>query len=234
MVESFDNRHWQQLYYGRPHGCEPFLLGGETLQVTDSPPELVIGFHLCWIEHPIRVLGYHFAGLNFEIVDWRFWLHRADARTGLPVGPSIERMDTGVRTVGTASGDLMRNNVQSPSIHGPSAASDTQFVDLVLPNPVYIERPGLYWIGSARTALFLSSEGFFCSRHPGHVRGLRDMMSTYTESVELGELDPGDLTTINYDDPLSDQLFQFPGSSYEVDGFCNIDVALITERWWNG
>ena len=197
--------------------------------------DLAIGFHLIVVDQPLRIRGYHFQGRVVQSASWRFWLVRSHDKLGVPYGPAIEKSDTGERIAGNTNANDKRDKIGIPQIEGPSGVSTTRFVDFLLPNVVKIEKPGIYYVGSARHVELVTNEIYYGSWMASYSRGLRDMMSTESVSTgDIGTFDPASLTALDTGAPLDQQFFVFPSEDPTVTRICNIDVALITERWFNG
>lgn len=213
--------------------------GGGTLEVTSFGElnQVNIGYHLIVIDRPTRFRGYHVNGKLISQRNWRFWLIRAHDQIGIPYGPAIKNTDTGARKFGDTVANNSRDKIGACPVWTPTVASTTQFVDIVLPNTVEIERPGLYWIGIAVdfTAPMQVGEAYYGSWLAGYTRGLRDLMSTeFVAPASIGSFDPANLTALDLDEPVKNQLFKIPAADPSTGAICNTDVGLLTERWFNG
>lgn len=234
-METFDDRFWDQLYYGRPPG------GGLTNAVVSdlgelSDRNLAVGFHLIWVSHPLRVRGYHIQGTQFS-GKFRIWLFPAHTQTGLPIHPELPYSDTGAVDVDSTNPNLARNTVMTPEVYSTSAqnvVSNVRFADFVLANPVFVNKPGLYWICIVKSVPTIA-DSLYGSYLPGHSRGLRDMLSKYWPggTVNIGTMDIAPYLNYNPSALAKDQQFYFPDPDPSVVAICNVDVALICERWVN-
>lgn len=140
------SQFWDEICYGRPHGS--YLNVVEQFQ-EKSMDSVAIGFHLIVVTRPLRISGYQFRGQNISASDWRLWINRSHEMTGLPYGPAIEFSDTS-RHVNSATATLSEINPACPLIEAVgSVPSDIETVTLVLPNVLFIDTPGVYWIGIA-------------------------------------------------------------------------------------
>jgi len=229
------DRLWRQIYYGRPLDG-----GGGSASVSSlsgaGSSNLALGFHLVVIDQPLRIRGYHFQGKSISSADWRLWLIRSHAQTCLPYGPAITNSDTFKRTAGDTNADRTRDKIGTPQVWGPTGTSTTRYVDFLLPNVVEIDRPGIYYIGAARSNVLTMGETYYGSWLAGYSRGVRDMMSTETvANSSIGSFDPATLTDLNLANQLKDQKFKFPSEDPSGQVYiCNIDFGLITERWFDG
>lgn len=238
FVREFDNRISESLYHGRPDSAVPTLVKTFPNQ---GGGEVNVGFHLCVVRHPIRVVGYHLAGFNIPFSEtggeppppvsdfskWRFAILRGHARLGVPTGAMLPNSDSGVRVaydVGSNERDAIRVL--------PLGANTVEYWSVMLANPVIIESPGLYWIGVARMFEEESGEQYYGSFIPAYLRGLRDLLSNQSVAT-LETVDFAALVTINPSNDLSDQKFSVPAAEPEEVSICNIDIGLITQRWTN-
>lgn len=199
----------------------------------------VLGWRLIVVPHKMRVRGYQILAEVWDTADkdWRLFIQHADDLTGCPWGARIKNSDTGVRVVSASTSTTLhiRDRPQSPLIRvqGTSNLPDLKYLNLVLPNVVDLE-PGLYWIGIARVASLGGTPSFYGDYFPGNHRGLRDMMYGSSLSTALGSLDPAALVALDSTKRLYEQVFRVPGSTPSTVALCNISVALLADKVFNG
>ncbi|HMS56581.1 MAG TPA: hypothetical protein PKA27_14400 [Fimbriimonadaceae bacterium] len=225
----FDDQVWTEIYYGRPHGWALATIDDLS---AGGGGDIAIGFHLIVVERPLRVVGYRINGFNISPTAWRFWIHCSHRQCGLPYREAMDNSDTFDRNLVAPSGTKNRDTIMQAEI-GPTPTDNLMFVDILLPNPVTIAKAGIYWVGMARDRTLESGETYLGSVIRPYSRGLRDLCST--ESVAgVGDFSPGSLAEFDVDAPLDEQNFEFPGSEWTDLSLCNVDVGLLTTRWWNG
>ena len=235
-MQEFDNRISEGLYYGRPDTAVPVLVDSFVNYTED---DYLVGYHLCVVKHPIRVIGYQIAGQVITVSTsggdppppvnnnskWRFGMLRGHARLGVPTGSLLRNSDTGARIV-YAAGEDFREAVRVM----PIVMNAVEYVCFMLKNPVLIEEPGLYWICIARRDQLDLDEKYYGSYVPAYLRGMRDLITNQNVS-NLESLDFAALVTIETEKPLNEQKFLVPDEFPTTLSICNIDVGLITQRW---
>lgn len=217
--------HWDEVAFCRPHGT--YL--NDVTSLNPDTTEYAVGFHLLVVTQPMRVAGYMFRGKNVSQDYWRLWLTTSNPLTGLPVGPALKGSDV-TRLVQPGTGvNTRRDTALAPIIKIGATVSDIRVLSIQLPNIVYLF-PGFHWVGIAHYNEMAGGEYYLGSYVHAHHRGLRDLLSV-PETVEL-DFDPAVLTAYDFSSVDPNTLFTLPE---EGDmRICNIDVALLTEEWFNG
>lgn len=144
---------------------------------------MACAFHFIVVPYPCEVVGYHLAAYYGDFGDpetqlpssgteGRFWIHSADTDTLMPYFV-LPNSDTAKNDGGTYEVNLEFTSSiwQNPYLDGFDFTGD-----IMLANPVKIETPGVYWIGSLITST--GTGQFVATTVSGMQRGLKDLVFT--------------------------------------------------------
>lgn len=217
---------YQELAFCRPVGSTEVMV---TTNVT-SGDYANLGCHLMVVDRKIFVSGYHFAGRNIPSnKPIRLWTYRVNEKTLLPYGPAIERSDTFLRTINSASSSQSRDVARPPVLRYLGASTDAaeRYVDIQLPEGFFILIPGMYYIAVLMDT-FHTNEEYFGSWIQGYSRGTRDCI--FEEAVDFEDpAAPAYCGTLDLAEPLYNHKWFFPPTSISNASLCNINFAFITE-----